>query len=94
MRSCARGRYCPGAAGPNPACFLLSQDESTAEITFYMKGADVAMASIVQYNDWLEEEVSRPARRPPPRSKRVYRRNRQKSGRRLLNQRQYRFPQC
>lgn len=22
-----------------------------------MKGADVAMASIVQYNDWLEEEV-------------------------------------
>lgn len=23
-----------------------------------MKGADVAMASIVQYNDWLEEEVS------------------------------------
>lgn len=33
------------------------QDESTAEITFYMKGADVAMASIVQYNDWLEEEV-------------------------------------
>lgn len=24
---------------------------------FYMKGADVAMSSIVQYNDWLEEEV-------------------------------------
>lgn len=23
-----------------------------------MKGADVAMASIVQYNDWLEEEVN------------------------------------
>lgn len=22
-----------------------------------MKGADVAMSSIVQYNDWLEEEV-------------------------------------
>ena len=36
---------------------VLLQDESTAEITFYMKGADVAMASIVQYNDWLEEEV-------------------------------------
>jgi len=33
------------------------QEESTGEITFYMKGADVAMASIVQYNDWLEEEV-------------------------------------
>lgn len=22
-----------------------------------MKGADVAMSTIVQYNDWLEEEV-------------------------------------
>lgn len=39
-------------------CSLPAQDESTAEITFYMKGADVAMSSIVQYNDWLEEEVS------------------------------------
>jgi phospholipid-translocating ATPase len=36
----------------------LLQDESTGEITFYMKGADVAMSTIVQYNDWLEEEVS------------------------------------
>lgn len=35
----------------------MLQEESTGEITFYMKGADVAMASIVQYNDWLEEEV-------------------------------------
>lgn len=35
----------------------LTQEESTGDITFYMKGADVAMASIVQYNDWLEEEV-------------------------------------
>ncbi|MEQ2193672.1 hypothetical protein XENOCAPTIV_009105, partial [Xenoophorus captivus] len=35
---------------------LMIQDESTGDITFYMKGADVAMASIVQYNDWLEEE--------------------------------------
>lgn len=33
------------------------QDESSGEITFYMKGADVAMSTIVQYNDWLEEEV-------------------------------------
>lgn len=39
--------------------FTLLQDESTAEITFYMKGADVAMSTIVQYNDWLEEEVSK-----------------------------------
>lgn len=37
-------------------CSFL-QDESTGEITFYMKGADVVMAGIVQYNDWLEEEV-------------------------------------
>ncbi|XP_045152205.1 probable phospholipid-transporting ATPase IIB isoform X3 [Echinops telfairi] len=35
---------------------IIVRDESTAEITFYMKGADVAMATIVQYNDWLEEE--------------------------------------
>nr|KAF6421723.1 putative ATPase phospholipid transporting 9B (putative) [Rousettus aegyptiacus] len=38
---------------------VIVRDESTAEITFYMKGADVAMSSIVQYNDWLEEEVTR-----------------------------------
>lgn len=37
--------------------FIPLQDEATAEITFYMKGADVAMSTIVQYNDWLEEEV-------------------------------------
>lgn len=40
-----------------PLFFFFLQEESTGEITFYMKGADVAMASIVQYNDWLEEEV-------------------------------------
>ncbi|XP_063555394.1 probable phospholipid-transporting ATPase IIB isoform X7 [Gorilla gorilla gorilla] len=38
------------------------EDESTAEITFYMKGADVAMSPIVQYNDWLEEECGNMAR--------------------------------
>ncbi|XP_021097804.1 probable phospholipid-transporting ATPase IIB isoform X6 [Heterocephalus glaber] len=38
------------------------EDESTAEITFYMKGADVAMSTIVQYNDWLEEECGNMAR--------------------------------
>nr|XP_035924711.1 probable phospholipid-transporting ATPase IIB isoform X6 [Halichoerus grypus] len=43
------------------ACAWLA-DESTAEITFYMKGADVAMSSIVQYNDWLEEECGNMAR--------------------------------
>ncbi|XP_075389211.1 putative phospholipid-transporting ATPase IIB isoform X2 [Tenrec ecaudatus] len=41
---------------------IIVRDESTAEITFYMKGADVAMATIVQYNDWLEEECGNMAR--------------------------------
>ncbi|ERE70330.1 putative phospholipid-transporting ATPase IIB [Cricetulus griseus] len=40
----------------------ILQDESTGEITFYMKGADVVMAGIVQYNDWLEEECGNMAR--------------------------------
>ena len=30
------------------------REVSTGEITFYMKGADVVMSSIVQYSDWLE----------------------------------------
>ncbi|XP_063555393.1 probable phospholipid-transporting ATPase IIB isoform X6 [Gorilla gorilla gorilla] len=41
---------------------VIVRDESTAEITFYMKGADVAMSPIVQYNDWLEEECGNMAR--------------------------------
>ncbi|XP_074060176.1 putative phospholipid-transporting ATPase IIB isoform X4 [Macrotis lagotis] len=41
---------------------IIVRDESTAEITFYMKGADIAMSSIVQYNDWLEEECGNMAR--------------------------------
>lgn len=45
------------ASTPLTSCASF-QDESTGEITFYMKGADVVMAGIVQYNDWLEEEVS------------------------------------
>ncbi|XP_023376893.1 probable phospholipid-transporting ATPase IIB [Pteropus vampyrus] len=46
-----------GKWGPVPSsCTQAPLDESTAEITFYMKGADVAMSTIVQYNDWLEEE--------------------------------------
>ncbi len=36
---------------------LFFKDEESGEITFYMKGADVVMQTIVQYNDWLEEEV-------------------------------------
>jgi phospholipid-translocating ATPase len=41
---------------------IILKDDKTGEIFFYMKGADVVMASIVQYNDWLEEEVDNMAR--------------------------------
>lgn len=36
---------------------IILQDCDTGEITFYMKGADTIMQTIVKYNDWLEEEV-------------------------------------
>ena len=38
------------------------QEDKTGEIVFYMKGADIVMSTIVQYNDWLEEEVDNMAR--------------------------------
>ncbi|GAA6107016.1 probable phospholipid-transporting ATPase IIA [Tachysurus ichikawai] len=41
---------------------IIVRDETTGDITFYMKGADVVMAGIVQYNDWLEEECGNMAR--------------------------------
>ena len=41
---------------------IIVREESTGEITFYLKGADVVMAGIVQYNDWLEEECGNMAR--------------------------------
>ncbi len=41
---------------------IIVEEASNGEITFYMKGADVVMSSIVQYNDWLEEEVDNMAR--------------------------------
>ncbi|XP_058533137.1 probable phospholipid-transporting ATPase IIB isoform X1 [Ochotona princeps] len=41
---------------------IIVRDEATAEVTFYMKGADAAMTAIVQYNDWLEEECGNMAR--------------------------------
>lgn len=41
---------------------IILKDLQTGEITFYMKGADVVMASIVQYNDWLTEESGNMAR--------------------------------
>lgn len=41
---------------------IIIKDISTGEITFYLKGADVVMAGIVQYNDWLNEESGNMAR--------------------------------
>eukprot|EP01116_Phalansterium_solitarium_P016867 TRINITY_DN400_c3_g1_i1.p1 TRINITY_DN400_c3_g1~~TRINITY_DN400_c3_g1_i1.p1 ORF type:complete len:1058 (+),score=360.52 TRINITY_DN400_c3_g1_i1:1014-4187(+) len=40
---------------------IIIRDASGA-ITFYVKGADVVMAKIVQYNEWLEEECDNMAR--------------------------------
>ncbi|KAH9515664.1 ATP synthase subunit 9 [Bulinus truncatus] len=41
---------------------IIVRDNDTGEITFYLKGADVVMQGIVQYNDWLEEECGNMAR--------------------------------
>ena len=41
---------------------IILRDQSSGEIVFYMKGADTVMSSIVQYNDWLNEEVDNMAR--------------------------------
>lgn len=41
---------------------IIIKDSKTGEITFYLKGADIVMAGIVQYNDWLNEESGNMAR--------------------------------
>ncbi|XP_060536480.1 probable phospholipid-transporting ATPase IIB isoform X2 [Cylas formicarius] len=41
---------------------IIVKDLQTGEIFFYLKGADVVMSAIVQYTDWLEEEVVNMAR--------------------------------
>lgn len=41
---------------------IIIKDSKTGEITFYLKGADVVMTGIVQYNDWLNEESGNMAR--------------------------------
>ncbi|KAJ8916317.1 hypothetical protein NQ315_005012 [Exocentrus adspersus] len=41
---------------------IIIKDLHTGEILFYLKGADVVMSGIVQYTDWLEEEVGNMAR--------------------------------
>ena len=37
---------------------IIIKDMQTKEIILYLKGADTVMQPIVQYNDWLNEEVS------------------------------------
>jgi phospholipid-translocating ATPase len=41
---------------------IIIRDKQTNQIIFYLKGADNVMQSIVQYNDWLNEECSNMAR--------------------------------
>ncbi|XP_064393299.1 probable phospholipid-transporting ATPase IIA isoform X2 [Halichondria panicea] len=41
---------------------IVVKSVDSGEIVFYMKGADTVMASIVQYNDWLDEECGNMAR--------------------------------
>ncbi|XP_013099837.2 probable phospholipid-transporting ATPase IIA isoform X1 [Stomoxys calcitrans] len=41
---------------------IIVKDSQSGEITFYLKGADVVMQTIVQYNDWLSEESGNMAR--------------------------------
>jgi len=41
---------------------IILRDLQTNEIVFYMKGADIVMQNMIQYNDWLQEECSNMAR--------------------------------
>jgi phospholipid-translocating ATPase len=41
---------------------IILRDKQNNDIVFYLKGADTVMQSIVQYNDWLNEECSNMAR--------------------------------
>ncbi|CAH1109702.1 unnamed protein product [Psylliodes chrysocephalus] len=41
---------------------IIVKDLYTGEIIFYLKGADIVMSAIVQYTDWLDEEVGNMAR--------------------------------
>jgi phospholipid-translocating ATPase len=41
---------------------IIIKDWQTGEITFYLKGADVVMSTIVVYNDWLTEVSGNMAR--------------------------------
>ncbi|KAL7631634.1 UNVERIFIED_CONTAM: hypothetical protein RMT77_018059 [Armadillidium vulgare] len=37
---------------------IIVKENDTGDITLYIKGADTVMSSMVEYNDWLEEECT------------------------------------
>lgn len=41
---------------------IIVRENLSGEVTFYLKGADVVMSSIVSHNDWLDEECGNMAR--------------------------------
>jgi phospholipid-translocating ATPase len=41
---------------------IIVREVRTGTVTFHVKGADMVMADMVQYNDWLEEECGNMAR--------------------------------
>ncbi|XP_071823870.1 probable phospholipid-transporting ATPase IIA isoform X3 [Apostichopus japonicus] len=41
---------------------IIVKEERSGQIIFFLKGADTVMNSIVQYNDWLDEECGNMAR--------------------------------
>ena len=41
---------------------IIVKNSTNAEITFYVKGADIVMSKIVEHNDWLSEEIGNMAR--------------------------------
>lgn len=41
---------------------IIVKDLNTGEITFYLKGADIVMSSIVAQNDWLQKECTNMAK--------------------------------
>ncbi|KAL0276786.1 UNVERIFIED_CONTAM: hypothetical protein PYX00_004287 [Menopon gallinae] len=41
---------------------IIVRNEESGDITFFLKGADIVMTNIVQYNDWLVEECGNLAR--------------------------------
>ncbi|KAF7260604.1 hypothetical protein EG68_02030 [Paragonimus skrjabini miyazakii] len=41
---------------------IIVRDRASKRITFYVKGVDTVMATLVSYTDWLEDEAGNLAR--------------------------------